>query len=288
VIPAADATDQVLDDDSVIGVVVGGEARAYPVNMMAGPKQELLNDTLGGREIAVTWCGLCEIGVVFDRRVEDRSLSFFLPGSIWRENMVMEDSETKSQWSQAIGRAMKGPLKDRQLTIVPSVVTNWASWKTSHPETTLLDLPLLADEYVQRFSYDSSKTGPDQFMLVLEREGRTRAWPLESLTGQTALNDTVGDDAVLVLFDDRNFTANVYYRKLGDRDLQFHRQSGKIIDEQTGSVWDSATGTAMEGPLQGRQLSRAPGFVILSKKWLNLRPETSVWGPPGPAKDTTS
>jgi hypothetical protein len=256
--------------------------------MMAAPKQELLNDTLGGDEIAVTWCGLCEIGVVYDRRVEDRTLSFFLPGSVWRENMVMEDSETKSQWSQALGKAMKGPLTDRKLTIVPSVVTDWASWKKSHPETTLLDLPLMADEYVQDFSYDATKTGPDQFLLVMDLGGETRAWPLQSLTGEDAVNDSVGGDAVVVLFDDQHFTTDVYFRKVGEQTLEFRRESGRIVDEQTGSVWDAATGKATEGPLVGQHLSRAPGFLILRDKWLNLHPETSVWTAAVPANHVAS
>jgi hypothetical protein len=288
VIAAADAKDQVRDGDSVIGVVVRGEARAYPINMLAAPKQELLNDTLGGDEIAVTWCGLCEVGVVYDRRVEDRTLSFFLPGSVWRENMVMEDSETNTQWSQALGKAMKGPLTDRKLTIVPSVVTDWASWETSHPETTLLDLPLMAVEYVQDFSYDATKTGPDQFLLVMDLGGETRGWPLQSLTGEEAINDAVGGDAVVVLFNEQHFTTDVYFRKVGARTLEFRRESGRIVDEQTGSVWDAATGKATEGPLVGQHLSRAPGFLILRDKWLNLHPETSVWTPAVPSHHVAS
>lgn len=39
----------------VIGVVVGGQARAYPINMLTGPHREIINDTLGNRAIAATW-----------------------------------------------------------------------------------------------------------------------------------------------------------------------------------------------------------------------------------------
>ncbi len=39
----------------VIGVKVGTESRAYPVNMLTGPRREILNDTLGGKRIAATW-----------------------------------------------------------------------------------------------------------------------------------------------------------------------------------------------------------------------------------------
>lgn len=52
-VPAADAA--LGDGDLVMGVVINGEARAYPVNYMNGPKNEVVNDTLGGQAIASTW-----------------------------------------------------------------------------------------------------------------------------------------------------------------------------------------------------------------------------------------
>lgn len=53
--PAAEVGETVHADELVIGVEVGGEARAYPVNMLTGPDREILNDTLGGRHVAATW-----------------------------------------------------------------------------------------------------------------------------------------------------------------------------------------------------------------------------------------
>ena len=43
------------DGDIVMGVVIAGEARAYPVNYMNGPLNEVVNDTLGGAHIAPSW-----------------------------------------------------------------------------------------------------------------------------------------------------------------------------------------------------------------------------------------
>lgn len=39
----------------VLGVVVGDQARAYPINMLTGPNREIINDELGGKAIAATW-----------------------------------------------------------------------------------------------------------------------------------------------------------------------------------------------------------------------------------------
>ena len=52
---AGDVTDQVSDNELVLGVVVSGKARAYPLNMLTGPRREIINDKLGGRHIAATW-----------------------------------------------------------------------------------------------------------------------------------------------------------------------------------------------------------------------------------------
>ncbi len=55
-IPILAGKDTELDDNElVLGVVVGGEARAYPINMLTGPSREILNDELGGIAIAATW-----------------------------------------------------------------------------------------------------------------------------------------------------------------------------------------------------------------------------------------
>ncbi|MBI1903723.1 MAG: DUF3179 domain-containing protein [Planctomycetes bacterium] len=55
VIAARKVSSQVHDNELVLGVVVNGEARAYPINMLTGPMREIINDKLGGRAIAATW-----------------------------------------------------------------------------------------------------------------------------------------------------------------------------------------------------------------------------------------
>ena len=52
---AGEAGELVRDDELVLGVVVGAEARAYPINMLTNPSREIVNDKVGGRAIAATW-----------------------------------------------------------------------------------------------------------------------------------------------------------------------------------------------------------------------------------------
>lgn len=51
-VPAGEAKFMV-DGEPVIGVVMGRVARAYPTWLLNG--HEIVNDTIGGRAIAVTW-----------------------------------------------------------------------------------------------------------------------------------------------------------------------------------------------------------------------------------------
>lgn len=55
VVKAAEAADHVRGPELVLGVVVGDEARAYPINQLTNPTREIINDTLGDRSIAATW-----------------------------------------------------------------------------------------------------------------------------------------------------------------------------------------------------------------------------------------
>jgi hypothetical protein len=51
---AIDEADELYSaDEWVIGVSIGGENRAYSVPFLSG--HEIVNDTVGGRSIAVTW-----------------------------------------------------------------------------------------------------------------------------------------------------------------------------------------------------------------------------------------
>lgn len=55
VISAEEAAGKIDDAELVLGVEIDGEARAYPINMLTGPRREILNDTLAGIPIAATW-----------------------------------------------------------------------------------------------------------------------------------------------------------------------------------------------------------------------------------------
>jgi len=124
------------DDEPVMGVVVNGKARAYPLAMLR--RHELVNDQLGGKPILISYCPLCGTGIVYYRRVEGRLHYFAVSGLLYRSDLLMYDLETESLWSQIGAEAVVGPALGARLQWLPSEIALWGGWKRAHPDTTVL------------------------------------------------------------------------------------------------------------------------------------------------------
>jgi hypothetical protein len=124
------------DDEPVLGVVVAGEARAYPVAILNW--HELANDTLGGEPILVSFCPLCGTGLVFDRRVGGEVRVFGVSGLLYRSDLLMYDRGSESLWSQISAEAVTGSLLGQRLRVLRTRTDQWGQWRRDHPETTVL------------------------------------------------------------------------------------------------------------------------------------------------------
>ena len=139
-IPAIDAPEFVAvktghglpPREPVISVKAGGEARAYPLRILIW--HEIVNDTVNGVPIAVTFCPLCNSAVVFDRRVDGRALSFGTTGKLRHSDLVMYDRETESWWQQFLGESIVGELVGKQLPLVASRVESFERFAERFPE----------------------------------------------------------------------------------------------------------------------------------------------------------
>jgi hypothetical protein len=277
VVGVRDAAPEVRDEDYVVGVELDGESRAYPLNMLSRPERHVLNDTLGGRPIAVTWCGLCQSPIVFARQAKGRTLVLFVPGGVYGENMAIQDVETGSRWAQMLGEAMDGPLKGESLEQLPSVWTDWKTWRTEHPGTTVLKLSHTIDYY--RHDPDRSGTSPEQRYLSslqwgLARGGKALSWPLKELFRQPVVNDSLAGLPLLIFFDAESATLTAFERRVGDDTLTFRKVPDGLADDRTGSVWDPVTGRAIRGAFAGRRLTPVPGVISHLRAWRTFHPES--------------
>ena len=129
------------DDDIVFGIGINGEYRAYPRQIME--VREMVNDTLGGRDLGIPYCTLCGAAQAYftDRMPEGVERPVLrTSGLLIRSNKVMYDVNSYSVFDTFLGTALTGPLNDigLQLEQATVITTDWGTWKEAHPETTVL------------------------------------------------------------------------------------------------------------------------------------------------------
>lgn len=220
--PALAASEATYLDpgEPIFGVVVNGEARAYPLRIMDA--HELANDVVGGRPVSLVYCTLCGTGIAYDTRLDDgTALTFSTSGLLHQSNKLMYDRATKSLWQQFTGRPVVGPLvassgaRALQLRPLPTVVSSWREWRAAHPETTVLSLETgrgrgytLGYPYLEYFSSGdaifplaqrSTLLPAKTWVYGLSIEGHDRAFPLRELAKNQVTNDQLGDAEIVLV-----------------------------------------------------------------------------------------
>lgn len=212
---AAGSASFLRNDETVLGLVRGGIARAYPIRILNW--HEVVNDRYGDDAVVVTFCPLCGTGVAFDARIDGRVLSFGVSGLLYNSDVLLYDRQTQSLWSQLLAQAISGPMKGQRLTMLPLTHTTWADWRASHPATKVLSLltgkirPYARDPYA---GYESSEQimfpvafrsagyHPKERVLGVRIGEQTKAYPFVEL-GKTSgvVSDRIGDTALTIRFD---------------------------------------------------------------------------------------
>jgi hypothetical protein len=293
--------------EPVILVERRGDARAYPLQILIW--HEIVNDTVGGLSVAVTFCPLCNTAIAFDRRLEGRVLDFGTTGRLRHSDLVMYDRQTESWWQQITGEAIVGTLTGRRLTMLPAQIISWETFRATFSTGKVLSRntghrrSYGANPYV---GYDDVSRSP--FLYSGPRDPRLRpmervvtvslgsedvAYPFTVLEQRRVVNDTVGGTPVTVLFvkgvasaldrssiaESRDVgTAAVFQRRVGGRTLTFARRGDEIIDEQTTSTWD-ILGRARAGPLKGTSLAPVVSGQHFWFSWAVFRPKTRIFTP---------
>lgn len=127
---------EAAETEPVITFVHNGDARAYPLRVLMW--HEIVNDTVGGLPVSVTYCPLCNSSVVFDRRVGNRILDFGTTGKLRKSDMVMYDRQTESWWQQFTGTGIVGEMTGKELTMLPARVESLALFRKRFPDGKVL------------------------------------------------------------------------------------------------------------------------------------------------------
>ncbi|MBI3464337.1 MAG: DUF3179 domain-containing protein [Planctomycetes bacterium] len=208
---------------------------------------------------------------MYARELDGQTLTLGVSGLLWNRSLVMYDKETGSNWSHILGEAKQGKLRGKRLEQIPSVITDWQSWRRQYPDSTVVLLSRTSGEYNREF-YNP----PRQFVLGIVNGDKAKAWGFDRLLESLAINDQFSGKPVLAAFDRGSMTPRLYHRTLDDRVLTFRAVGDNIKDRETGSAWEPVTGRATAGPLAGKYLTALPAIVSYRRVWLKFHPKSEL------------
>lgn len=119
-------------DEIVVGVVINGEAKAYPYGILNW--HEIVNDTVGGVNVTVSYCPLCDTIVAFERG----NTTYGISGLLYQSCLVMYDRADDSLYAQPWGLGIVGPETNESLSRIPAIKTTLNSWLAQHPDSKVL------------------------------------------------------------------------------------------------------------------------------------------------------
>lgn len=202
--------------------------------------------------------------------------TFVVSGMLWNRSLVMKDLETESLWSHLLGKSMRGSMKGTVLETLPSTMVDWKTWRTDHPDTTVVALDRTSREFIRSFHED-----PRRFILGLRTLSAAKAYPFERLSEVQVVNDSFETRSVVLFYRPESAGGRAFLRRVGERELNFEigEEEGSFVDRETGSTWNPETGVCLGGPLEGTRLEEIPAIVSFGKAWKTFYPDSEVYRP---------
>ena len=298
------AARHMREDDYVVGLVVAGKARAYP--LWVTDNHHVINDVVEGIPIVFTTCERCQSGAAFVAERDGQRIKFAACG-MSNASLVMTDRvRDASIWLHYEGVCIAGERLGEFLNQIPTFHTTWDCWRQWHPETDVMLAPVdphhrdarhghAREEYFSRPGMDrplvSTIGGPaneeypeHEMVLGINLDQGIRAYPLREVRRHGGVvEDVVGDHPIVVLAGPRleDVTMAAYSRLVGERTLSFSHQADHFADSQTGSLWN-IEGRAVEGPLQGERLTPVRSHYVRWHAWAYPHRRTGLYRSPQP------
>ena len=293
-----DEADYLLNGDRVLGVVVDGEARAYPHRILW--HHEIVNDRIGDKWVTVSFCPLTGSGIGMDATVAGNRVDFGVSGLLVTNNLVMFDRITEELYGPQL--SIEGQC-ERFRGVSPDLVAvremSWARWKQLYPETVVVSSDNERPQayfiyqygsYDQLFdnsllfpqsNVDTSRPLKERVLAIRTTTTGGRGYPFSELAevgGQIALNEQVDGSPVAVFYEVRDGESAVAYDpRVTGQTLTFDVIDSKIQDSQTGTIW-SFSGLGLEGPLAGEQLQPLRNaYVLMWFAWREFQPDGDVF-----------
>lgn len=240
---------QLADSDIVVTLSYAGEYRAYPTRIL--DHHEIVNDTIAGTPLAITWCPLCGSAVGIHRQVGDQVTEFGVSGVLYNSDLVLYDRATETLWDQIEAKGIVGPMTGEQLRLIPVSMTQWARWRQAHPDTLVLSTDTGFEEDYSADHYAEYRDSTRLYMPVINSDNRIH--PKTAVYGFELESGSIAFDAALL-------EKNMSYS---------HEMDGETWELRA----DDDGAVTLRGPDQESVYSPIPLFWFA---WYTFHPQTGL------------
>lgn len=282
--------------------------RIYPQQYMLW--HQVVNEIVDDQAYAITYCPVTGtlmaylaviqgVNLIFD--VEGHTTPDGFYGFLYDGNSVLMDRNTGSLWLQETGMAFDGPMMGRGLPTIPVFWTTWEAAKKTFPNAQVLAKPRGRrpygrdpyGSYLRKGTYYDNdilvypprrldKRFPRKTpMLCLEIDALLAAIDIGYVKKNGAVNFFMGPTPLLAVHDTALDVVRIYNRQIWADPFLYVMKNGKLTDLATGSVWDPATGAAIEGNMKGSSMKQYYGVYSMWFAWYSINPETLTVPGPG-------
>jgi hypothetical protein len=272
----------------IIGVVIDGQAKAYPIQLIGYHHQVV--DTIGKTPVMITYCTVCRSARVYSPIVNGKPESFRLVG-MDHFNAVFEDFTTKSWWQQATGTAIAGPLKGYTLKEFPSTQLTWEAWLRLYPESLVMKPDtVFMDNYFKLEDYDRGTMQsslvrrdivswePNSWIVGVRNNFSSKAYDWNELVQKKIIQDSVDRLPILLTIEKDTTSFHVYDRRVNDSVLNFQIAGNNdlLVDDKTNSSWNM-DGVCIAGSLKGKKLLPVQSYNEFWHSWQTFHKNAKIY-----------
>lgn len=286
--PAKDVT-YIADEELIIGIKINGEIKAYPHRIIS--YHEIVNDRIGDKPVAVTFCPLTGSALAWDRIINGEETTFGVSGFIHKNNLIAYDRLTNNNWSQMVAKSVKGTLRGNSLHTLPVIELTWKYWKSAFPDSKVLNTNTGFSRNYSFSPYGKSYSSDDDDILFpihheddrLNRKSLSHGifydsnlhiFPLEFFSDEIeTVNRTFGGNEVVLAGGRLSELIVSFSRVVSDGTvLQFSPAEDNfpiIMEDDEGNKWN-VFGECISGPRSGEQLQSVPSYNAYWFGWADF------------------
>ncbi|MBE9192388.1 DUF3179 domain-containing protein [Gloeocapsopsis crepidinum LEGE 06123] len=233
-------------DELVIGVVINGEAKAYPFGILNW--HEIVNDTVGGTNLTVSYCPLCDTAVVFERG----NTTYGVSGKLYQSCLIMYDRADDTLYSQPWAIGIIGPKNNRSLNRLPGVKTTLGAWLAKHPSSKILSTVTGYKRDYLRYPYGSYYTN-NEILFPVRNQNQRQLHP-------KAIINYVWEPDHLTL---KNRFSGVSHQ-FSHQELE--KVGTKVVDfngRKIKAIWDKELKTVIVEEIDGKPIPSSTAFAFV-------------------------